>query len=181
MHLLKAEKITHYFGGLCALSDFELNLRRGELVGIIGPNGAGKTTAFNLITGVYRPDAGKLLFAGVDITGKTPHERTKLGIARTFQNIRLFKELTVLENIRVACYAQASYHVFEALLHVGRYRGERNGLQIMPWTSLPPSSWITLPGKNQKTSPMVRSGASKLPGRSRPGPSCCCWMSRRPG
>ncbi len=126
MSLLKAEKLTHYFGGLCAVSDFNLDLQRRELVGIIGPNGAGKTTIFNLITGVYRPTGGRILFEGADITTRSPHERTGLGIARTFQNIRLFKDLSVLENIRVACFAEAHYNALEALFHVGRYRAEED-------------------------------------------------------
>ncbi len=124
MSLLKVEKLTHYFGGLCAVSDFNLDLERRELVGIIGPNGAGKTTVFNLITGVYTPTGGCILFEDNDVTSKSPHERTKLGIARTFQNIRLFKNLSVLENILVACYTEAHYNALEALFHTGRYRNE---------------------------------------------------------
>jgi branched-chain amino acid transport system ATP-binding protein len=124
--LLKAEKLTHYFGGLCAVSDFNLDLNPGELIGIIGPNGAGKTTVFNLITGVYKPTSGRFFFEGKDITKKSPHERTVLGIARTFQNIRLFKELSVLENIKIAFFAQALYGPLEALFHFGRYRSEES-------------------------------------------------------
>ncbi len=129
MSLLKAEGVTHFFGGLCAVSDFNLDLRAGELVGVIGPNGAGKTTVFNLITGVYRPSGGRIVFSGDDITRKSPHERTKLGIARTFQSIRLFKELSVLENIRVAHYGRARYGSVEALFHIGRYRAEEERIR----------------------------------------------------
>ena len=126
MSLLKVENLTHYFGGLCAVSDFNLDLNRRELVGIIGPNGAGKTTVFNLITGVYRPTGGSIHLDGDNVTARTPHERTRLGIARTFQNIRLFKELSVLENIRVACFAEAHYSALEALFHIGRYHKEED-------------------------------------------------------
>lgn len=126
MSLLKAEGLTHHFGGLCAVNDFNLELRPGELVGIIGPNGAGKTTIFNLLTGIYKPTQGRILLKGTDITGLPPHERTCLGIARTFQNIRLFKELSVYENIRTACFAQARYSAFEALFQIGRYRKEED-------------------------------------------------------
>ncbi len=129
MSLLKAEGVTHFFGGLCAVSDFNLDLRAGELVGVIGPNGAGKTTVFNLITGVYRPSGGRIVFGGDDITRKSPHERTKLGIARTFQSIRLFKELSVLENIRVAHYGRARYGSVEALFHIGRYQAEEERIR----------------------------------------------------
>lgn len=124
MPLLQAKQVTHYFGGLCAVSEFNLDLEAGELVGIIGPNGAGKTTIFNLITGVYRATRGSFLMSGVELVGKTPNQITQLGIARTFQNIRLFKELSVLDNVRIANYSRLNYTPFEAMLHLGRYSSE---------------------------------------------------------
>ena len=124
MPLLQASKVTHYFGGLCAVSDFNLDLEPHELVGIIGPNGAGKTTVFNLITGVYRATQGSMTFDGTELVGMTPNQITAQGIARTFQNIRLFKDLSVLDNVRVAHYSQVNYTPIEALLQVGRYRAE---------------------------------------------------------
>ena len=124
MSVLKAHKVTHYFDGLAAVSEFNLNLEPYELVGIIGPNGAGKTTIFNLITGVYRATSGNISFEGTEIVGKSPSRITSLGIARTFQNIRLFKELTVLDNVRIAHYARVRYSPIEALLHVGRFARE---------------------------------------------------------
>ncbi len=124
MPLLEANKVSHHFDGLCALADFNLALEAGELVGIIGPNGAGKTTVFNLISGVYRAGGGSILFEGREIVGLTPSRITSLGIARTFQNIRLFKELSVLDNVRVAHYGQTRYSTLEALLQIGRYRAE---------------------------------------------------------
>ena len=122
--LLQANHVTHYFGGLCAVADFNLELKEGELVSIIGPNGAGKTTIFNLMTGVYRATQGSIQFQGVELMGKKPDQITNLGIARTFQNIRLFKELTVLDNVRIANYAQMHYNPLESLLHIGRYNRE---------------------------------------------------------
>ena len=122
--LLQANHLTHYFGGLCAVSDFNLELKDGELLSIIGPNGAGKTTIFNLITGVYRATEGSIQFQGVELVGKKPDQITNLGIARTFQNIRLFKELSVLDNVRIANYSQVRYNPLESLLHLGRYRQE---------------------------------------------------------
>src|SRR5512139_4070023 len=107
--LLQAKDVTHYFGGLCAVQDFNLDLEEGELVGIIGPNGAGKTTIFNLITGVYKASQGSITYQGTELVGMRPNQITALGIARTFQNIRLFKELTVLDNVRVAAYNQVQY------------------------------------------------------------------------
>ena len=91
---------------------------------MIGPNGAGKTTVFNLITGVYRPTRGSIMFEGQEIVGKSPSRITSLGIARTFQNIRLFKELSVLDNVRIAHYGQVRYSSLEALFHMGRFRKE---------------------------------------------------------
>ncbi len=120
--------MTHYFDGLAAVSEFNLNLEPCELVGIIGPNGAGKTTIFNLITGVYKATRGNILFEETEIVGKTPSRITSLGIARTFQNIRLFKELTVLDNVRIAHYARVRYSPAEALLHMGRFRKEEEAI-----------------------------------------------------
>jgi len=124
MPLLEARGVTHSFGGLRAVSDFSLSVSPGELVGLIGPNGAGKTTVFNLVTGVYRPERGSILFDGTEIAGMAPNRIVSRGIARTFQNIRLFGELSVLDNVRVAFYAQARYNPLEALFHAGRYGGE---------------------------------------------------------
>jgi branched-chain amino acid transport system ATP-binding protein len=131
--LLQAKNVTHYFGGLCAVSDFNLDLEEGELVGIIGPNGAGKTTVFNLITGVYRSTEGSIQFRNTELVGMKSNRVTALGIARTFQTIRLFKELTVLDNVRVAAYTQVGYNPFEALLHLGRFGKEeqRNIFEAM--------------------------------------------------
>jgi branched-chain amino acid transport system ATP-binding protein len=134
--LLQISNLTHYFGGLCAVSDFNLGLEQGELVGVIGPNGAGKTTVFNLITGVYRASKGSIQLNGVELVGKSANQVTALGIARTFQNIRLFKDLSVLDNVRIAQYAQVAYNPFEALFHLGRYNREEqrsieNGMQLL--------------------------------------------------
>jgi branched-chain amino acid transport system ATP-binding protein len=124
MALLEAARVKHFFGGLCAVSDFNLDLHAGELMGIIGPNGAGKTTVFNLITGVYRASEGSIRLREIELVGKTPHQITALRVGRTFQNIRLFRDLSVLDNVRIAHYAQVRYGPLEALLHLGRYRRE---------------------------------------------------------
>ena len=100
--LLKAENVSEVFGGLKAVSDFNFYINKGELVGLIGPNGAGKTTAFNMITGVYEPTTGTIDFDGKSIVGLKPYQITQRGIARTFQNIRLFSELSVLDNVKIA-------------------------------------------------------------------------------
>jgi branched-chain amino acid transport system ATP-binding protein len=113
--LLEIIELSHNFGGLQALSDFSLELFPGELVGLIGPNGAGKTTVFNLITGVFRISAGRVRFRGEDISDWRSHRITAAGIARTFQNIRLFKELSVLDNVRLGAFAQHRYSLLDAL------------------------------------------------------------------
>lgn len=120
--MLGTSHVTMRFGGLTAVNDFNLEIRKNEIVGLIGPNGAGKTTAFNVITGMYYPTEGKVLFLGRDITGLKPHAITALGIARTFQNIRLFKEMTVLENVLVACHMSIDTGLFGATFHLPGYR-----------------------------------------------------------
>ena len=124
MSILAIRDLTHNFGGLTAISDLNLTLHARELAGIIGPNGAGKTTVFNVISGVYRPTRGSIIFDGSELVGRSPSHITNLGIARTFQNIRLFRELSVLDNVRIAHYGQVRYGSLEALFHVGRFRKE---------------------------------------------------------
>ncbi|MEW5869981.1 MAG: ABC transporter ATP-binding protein [Chloroflexota bacterium] len=109
MPLLKVESMTHYFGGLRAVSNYNLNVEPGQLRGLIGPNGAGKTTIFNLITGIYRPTEGRITFGGREIVGLQPYEIAALGLARTFQNLRLWRHMTVLEHVKVARYSKIDY------------------------------------------------------------------------
>jgi branched-chain amino acid transport system ATP-binding protein len=108
MSLLDARACTMQFGGLKALTDFSLSIDKGDLKGLIGPNGAGKTTAFNVLTGVYAPTAGDVIVDGVRVNGRQPHQINRAGLARTFQNIRLFKELTALDNVKVGCLSDAT-------------------------------------------------------------------------
>jgi len=124
MSLLKIDQITMQFGGLVAVSDFSLEMNDLEIVGLIGPNGAGKTTAFNMITGVYPPTNGSIYFEENIIIGEKPDKITKRGIARTFQNIRLFKDLTVLENVLVANHLRLKSNFFSATLNLPKYRRE---------------------------------------------------------
>jgi branched-chain amino acid transport system ATP-binding protein len=123
-HPLEVVNVTMRFGGLKALADFDLTLRAGELVGLIGPNGAGKTTAFNAITGVYTPTEGEVRVGGVRVNGRRTHQICAMGVARTFQNIRLFKELSALDNVRIACHAGAKAGFFDALLLTARHQRE---------------------------------------------------------
>jgi branched-chain amino acid transport system ATP-binding protein len=121
---LEVEKVTMRFGGLKALSEFSLVMAPGELVGLIGPNGAGKTTAFNAITGVYTPTEGDVRVAGERVNGRRPHQICAKGVARTFQNIRLFKQLTALDNVRIACHAGAKSGFLDSLFLTGHHRTE---------------------------------------------------------
>ncbi|HWR13129.1 MAG TPA: ABC transporter ATP-binding protein [Rectinemataceae bacterium] len=120
--MLSTDKVVMRFGGLTAVSDFNIQIEKNEIVGLIGPNGAGKTTAFNVITGMYTPTEGKVLYKSRNITGYKPHSITELGIARTFQNIRLFKEMSVLENVLVGCHLGIGTGIFGATLHLPAYR-----------------------------------------------------------
>ncbi len=124
MVFFSAEHLTMKFGGLVAVNDFELFLRKGEIVGLIGPNGAGKTTVFNMIAGYYVPTEGRVTFEGKDITGKKANQITKLGIARTFQNIRLFSELSVIENVMTGCHCRIRSSFWGATLRLPLYRRE---------------------------------------------------------
>lgn len=114
--LLEIEQLNHRFEGLHAVKDVSLQLRESELAGIIGPNGAGKTTVFNLITGVYRPYSGDIRFDGQSIIGLAPSQIVRRGIARTFQTIRLFRDLTVLDNVRIAHYQSGGYRLLSSFL-----------------------------------------------------------------
>ena len=113
--LLELDNVTVQFGGLKAVADLSFKISEGELVGLIGPNGAGKTTVFNLITGVYEPTAGAIAFAGKSVVGHRPYAITARGIARTFQNIRLFNSLTVFDNVRTACNMHLKHGISHAL------------------------------------------------------------------
>ncbi|MGI5965482.1 MULTISPECIES: ABC transporter ATP-binding protein [Anaerotruncus] len=114
--VLKAENLGIAFGGLKAVEGFELEIGESELVGLIGPNGAGKTTVFNMLTGVYQPTEGAVYLDGTLMNGKKPHQVAKAGIARTFQNIRLFKKMTVLDNVKVAFNLNMKYSVLSSIL-----------------------------------------------------------------
>lgn len=116
MSLLQIEKMTHYFGGLRAVYDYNLEIEQGQIRGLIGPNGAGKTTIFNLITGIYTPSEGQIHLEGQDLIGMQPYQVASLGLGRTFQNLRLWRHMTVLEHVMLARYSKLTYGVIGALL-----------------------------------------------------------------
>jgi branched-chain amino acid transport system ATP-binding protein len=126
MALLDVQHLTQFFGGLRAVSDFNIQLEHGEIVGLIGPNGAGKTTVFNVITGVYTPTKGTIVFDGQNIVGRKTHQIAQAGIARTFQTIRLFSKSSVIDNIKIAYHFRMSYGNTDAFLHTHKYwQGEQ--------------------------------------------------------
>lgn len=128
--MLRVEDLTRKFGGLTALSRINISICRGEIVGVIGPNGAGKTTLFNLITGIYAPTEGKIFLEGTEITGKKPYRIARMGISRTFQNIRLFKKLTVMDNVIAGMHCRTKTNLVDAVLRTRRRnREEKESVQ----------------------------------------------------
>ena len=114
MPLLRVDKMTHYFGGLRAVHNYNLILEPGQIVGLIGPNGAGKTTIFNLISGIHTPTEGNIELDGQNLIGHFPHKIASMGLGRTFQNLLLWRHMTVLEHVKMACYSQLEYGVLDA-------------------------------------------------------------------
>jgi branched-chain amino acid transport system ATP-binding protein len=127
--VLEIKNLIQQFGGLKALSDFNVRLEPGELIGLIGPNGAGKTTVFNLVSGFYQPTSGEILINGVNTAGMKPNKITGLGVARTFQNIRLWNDMTVLDNIRVAQHGKLPYGFFHAIARSSRYQSSERQIE----------------------------------------------------
>lgn len=167
--LLKLENVTVRFGGLKAVSELSFEIAEGELVGLIGPNGAGKTTVFNLITGVYQPTSGAITFAGKSVVGHRPYKVTARGIARTFQNIRLFSSLSVLDNVRTACNMHLKHGISHALLRGPKFCREeaeiektsRELLEIFGLTTECDVSCKSLPYGDQRRLEIVRALATR--------------------
>jgi len=131
MPLLELRDVTKDFGGLRVVDGLNLHVDEGEIVSAIGPNGAGKTTVFNLITGIFHPDSGEIVFEGQQISGLAPHKITQRGVARTFQTLRLFLNMTVLENVMAAEYGNTKATVFEAMLQLPRARREEKRIRAI--------------------------------------------------
>ena len=131
MAILQVNHMTHYFGGLRAVNDYNLAIEPGQVRGLIGPNGAGKTTIFNLITGIYKPTEGEVLLEGQNLVGKRPHQIASLGLARTFQNLRLWRHMTVLEHVKQARYSKLDYGLIGAFFGTPkRHREEEQSDRI---------------------------------------------------
>jgi branched-chain amino acid transport system ATP-binding protein len=167
--LLQANSVTIRFGGLTAVSNFNLAIRPHELLGLIGPNGAGKTTIFNMLTGVYKPTEGDIQVCGTSTRAMKPYQITRLGLARTFQNIRLFKDLTVLSNVKIGGHIHYKYSGTSAVLHTNRFREAEEQaeaeamelLQIFGLGSRAHTSAKNLPYGDQRRLEIARALAAK--------------------
>jgi len=166
---LRTEKCTIRFGGLVAVNELDMSVREGEIYGLIGPNGAGKTTIFNLLTGVYEPTSGEIYFEGKRIDGLRPYQIARRGVSRTFQNIRLFPGMSVLENVMTACHIHAQQNLLDAVLRLPRFeRDEREHrdfsielLEIFGLARVKDEGGTSLPYGNQRRLEIVRALATR--------------------
>ena len=182
--VLQLQSLSLSFGGLRALSELDLQLRDREIVSIIGPNGAGKSTVFNVITGVYEPSAGDVVFAGRSIAGLAPHSIARMGVARTFQSLRLFLNMSVMENVMAATYGHTKAMPWKSVLRLpgpgARSASPGNWRPTCCRSSA--SGWPGTAGTSPRTRCRTRTGGGlRLPARSPPGPGCCCSTSLPPG
>jgi branched-chain amino acid transport system ATP-binding protein len=167
--ILRTDKATIRFGGLVAVNSLDMNVRPGEIYGLIGPNGAGKTTVFNLLTGVYKPTSGEIYFQGQRVDGLRPYQISRRGVSRTFQNIRLFPGMTVLENVMTACHRHAHQNLLDAVLRTPRFaRDEREHrdfcmelLEIFDLARFSAEGGTSLPYGSQRRLEIVRALATR--------------------
>ena len=168
-YVLVAEDLRKEFGGLVAVNNVSFDVPRGKVISLIGPNGAGKTTFFNMLTGVYTPTAGQILFLGEDVTGKPPHAITERGIGRTFQNIRLFQNMTAIENVMVGMHARLKANLFNSILRTPFVKREekearRRALELLEYTGLRRKAYETaknLPYGDQRRLEVARALATE--------------------
>ncbi len=167
--ILKTERCTIRFGGLLAVNSLDMAVQPGEIYGLIGPNGAGKTTIFNLLTGVYEPTDGEIYFQGTRIDGKRPYEIAALGVSRTFQNIRLFPSMTVLDNVMTACHIHTRQTLADAVLRTPRFAEDEREhrefclelLEIFDLARFRDEGGTSLPYGNQRRLEIVRALATR--------------------
>ncbi len=166
---LQTDKATIRFGGLIAVNELSLEVKPGEIFGLIGPNGAGKTTVFNLLTGVYEPTSGDVNINGTRVNGLRPYQISRLGVSRTFQNIRLFPSMSVLENVVTACHRHANQNMFEAVFRLPRYFADERDhrkfamelLEIFDLAKYKDEGGTSLPYGNQRRLEIVRALATR--------------------
>ncbi len=167
--MLKTDKTTIRFGGLCAVNELDMAVRKGEIYGLIGPNGAGKTTIFNLLTGVYQPTSGEIYFNGQRIDGLRPYQIAGRGVSRTFQNIRLFPSMTVLENVMTACHIHMGQTLIDAVLRTPRFTRDEEKhrdycfelLEIFDLARVSEEGGTSLPYGSQRRLEIVRALATR--------------------
>jgi branched-chain amino acid transport system ATP-binding protein len=167
--VLQTEKATIRFGGLCAVNELDMSVKRGEIFGLIGPNGAGKTTIFNLLTGVYQPTSGSIYFNGQRIDGLRPYQIASRGVSRTFQNIRLFPSMSVLENVMTACHIHMGQKLFDAVLRTPRFASDEKKhreycfelLEIFDLARVSDEGGTSLPYGSQRRLEIVRALATR--------------------
>jgi branched-chain amino acid transport system ATP-binding protein len=168
-HVLVTEKATIRFGGLIAVNELTMNVKKGEIYGLIGPNGAGKTTVFNLLTGVYEPTSGDINILGKRTNGLRPYQISRLGVSRTFQNIRLFPSMSVLENVVTACHRHANQNLVDAVFRLPKYFKDEDEhrkfalelLQIFDLEKYKNEGGTSLPYGNQRRLEIVRALATR--------------------
>ena len=166
---LLTDKCTIRFGGLVAVNELDMQVKRGEIYGLIGPNGAGKTTIFNLLTGVYEPTSGDIHFEGKRLNGLRPYQISRLGVSRTFQNIRLFPGMSVLENVMTACHIHARQNLLDAVLRLPRFHHDEREhrdfalelLEIFDLVNVRSEAGTSLPYGKQRRLEIVRALATK--------------------
>ena len=180
--VLRTENLGISFGGLKAAQNVNIEIKKKQLYGLVGPNGAGKTTVFNMLTGVYRPTTGKFFLDGEDLTGKSQEVINHKGIARTFQNIRLFNNMTVIRNVLVGLHNQPEFKcsMIESMLRLPRHfdcekRMRARAKEILRIVDLEMSAT-----SSPATCLTASSASWRSPARWRPIPRSSCWMSRRP-
>lgn len=167
--VLKTDKATIRFGGLCAVNELDMSVKRGEIFGLIGPNGAGKTTIFNLLTGVYQPTSGSIYFDDQRIDGLRPYQIAGRGVSRTFQNIRLFPSMSVLENVMTACHIHMGQNLFDAVLRTPRFAKDEQKhreycfelLEIFDLARVSDEGGTSLPYGSQRRLEIVRALATR--------------------
>ena len=180
MSILAAERLSVSFGGVHAIDNVSLAIEPGMVFSIIGPNGAGKTTLFNLFSGLYVPHAGRVRFAGEDVTGFSPDRLARRGLSRTFQNLQLFFRMTVLENVMVGRHRHEATSMLSDILHLPSVRRQNRHTRDAARAAL---NRVALDAEAERAAdafPMVRSSASRSPVRWQPSPRRCCSMSPPP-
>jgi branched-chain amino acid transport system ATP-binding protein len=177
MALLEVDQIVKRFGGLLAVNEVSFEVDRGQIVSMIGPNGAGKTTAFNCITGLYPLTAGDVRFDGVSLMGMPPHRITRLGITRTFQNIRLFSYMTAVDNVMVGEHCRMHAKVWDDVLHTRKARAEERAVEARALATL---RRLATPTSMRATCPTACSAAWRSPARWPAVPPCCSSTSPPP-